>query len=1031
MSDLLQNTTLLNGLKRTIVSLFKDDQDFVRKMYSHSIGAFVVAPIYTLLISQVPVSDTYFFIGISYTIWFTIYALICLKSGFLREKLGYFFSSYLFLITTAAFVSLFKQEFSLSEFVSFLFIYTLCLLVIQSWIALMLYNIYIFLLVLYGLIYADTLQISSYLIVQIFFSLGLVSSLLLHLKIKERKQIEDRSSNLDYLFRLKETGYVLFELDDTFRLLEYSNQCCSLMNTQDKETIEKMMKNAFSAADIGEIRKLIEGNYFEKTVPILRAGNKAYLRFKLVKYKSTGNQLYISFIEDVTKYVLEEMKYRHLEKKYKNLYFKNKAGVFTLNKKSEIVECNDSFIEMFEGTLETGERLFDFSVSAEWDLIIESLSNTGLSKNYQAQFILKNKVEKSFIFTWYLDVNSEFIEGSVIDITSIQKASFALKQSEEKYRLIYEESNDAILLLDGDRIVDVNRRTMQLFGIGQQELIGNNLFDLSANTSESSRNRYVANKQKIENKKSTKFEWIFLSKNQQIEARVALVEIIIDKKLYFQCVIQDNTEFNSSLRALEKNQRNLENILENNPEGILIIHNDKILYANTGTKNIFGELDDFNNLFLNEDQQKFEKTYAKHQLDKKRKNLQLRLNGGDKEALLMDVTLVSTSFEEEEATLVIIRDVSVQTKLAQEQLRAEFAEETNKELAKEIKERIKTERLLEEQYLRTRAIIDSSNYTLLLTLNLNGQVTSYNKHCKTYFSDTFSIEIDFEGVLLEYLKPIVSNERRKALRKMINLVKKGKSFQFEVCLEENEESFWLEVFMSPIFDTKGVVSEVSLVAHDSSEKKKASINIIESLKEKEVLLKEIHHRVKNNLQVISSILNLQSSFVTDEHTLEILQESRNRIRSMAIIHENLYRTEDFSSINFSSYLENLTTNLIASYRINEEVVLKTNLSNVDLVLDQAIPCGLLVNELITNALKYAWKNGEKGVISINLFEIDGKVTLEVADDGVGLPLDYHQIKTETLGLQLVETLVEQLDGEITVENENGTKYFIKFENTKH
>ena len=286
-------------------------------------------------------------------------------------------------------------------------------------------------------------------------------------------------------------------------------------------------------------------------------------------------------------------------------------------------------------------------------------------------------------------------------------------------------------------------------------------------------------------------------------------------------------------------------------------------------------------------------------------------------------------------------------------------------------------------------------------------------------------------MLLEFLKPIVSNERRKFLRKMINLVKKGKSFQFEVCLEENGESYWLEVFMSPIFDTKGIVSEVSLVAHDSSEKKKASINIIESLKEKEVLLKEIHHRVKNNLQVISSILNLQSSFVTDEHTLEILQESRNRIRSMAIIHENLYRTEDFSSINFSNYLENLTTNLIASYRINEEIELKTNLNNVDLVLDQAIPCGLLVNELITNALKYAWKNGEKGVISINLFEEAGKVNLEVFDDGVGLPLDYSQIKTETLGLQLVETLIEQLDGEIKVENENGTKYFIKFENTKH
>jgi two-component sensor histidine kinase len=236
--------------------------------------------------------------------------------------------------------------------------------------------------------------------------------------------------------------------------------------------------------------------------------------------------------------------------------------------------------------------------------------------------------------------------------------------------------------------------------------------------------------------------------------------------------------------------------------------------------------------------------------------------------------------------------------------------------------------------------------------------------------------------------------------------------------------------MSPIFDTKGEVVEISVVAHDSSEKKQISINITESLREKEILLKEIHHRVKNNLQVISSILNLQSSFVTDENTLEILQESRNRIRSMAIIHENLYRTEDFSSINFSSYLENLSANLVSSYRINEEVILETKLEEVDLILDQAIPCGLLVNELITNALKYAWKHGERGVITINLFQKESQVNLQIFDDGIGLPFNFEDAKPETLGLQLVETLIEQLDGQLEVKIENGTKYFIKFENTK-
>ena len=196
------------------------------------------------------------------------------------------------------------------------------------------------------------------------------------------------------------------------------------------------------------------------------------------------------------------------------------------------------------------------------------------------------------------------------------------------------------------------------------------------------------------------------------------------------------------------------------------------------------------------------------------------------------------------------------------------------------------------------------------------------------------------------------------------------------------------------------------------------------------MLKEIHHRVKNNLQIISSILNLQSSFVHDENTLEILQESRNRIRSMAIIHENLYRTEDFSSINFADYLYNLVTNLIASYRIHDVIHLQSDMDKIDLVLDQAIPCGLLVNELITNSLKYAWTNAQEGTIRIELKQKKSLVTLIIADDGVGLPNSFDDMSAETLGLQLVATLVEQLDGELTVNVNNGTEYLIKFDNIK-
>ena len=380
----------------------------------------------------------------------------------------------------------------------------------------------------------------------------------------------------------------------------------------------------------------------------------------------------------------------------------------------------------------------------------------------------------------------------------------------------------------------------------------------------------------------------------------------------------------------------------------------------------------------------------------------------------------------------VIHDTTEQNKLAKQQLRAEMAEETNIKLAAEIQERIKAETKLQEQFLPTRAIFESSSNTLLITAKTDGEITFFNSHCYNYFQSSFGLVVAKDGNFFDYLEGIISPRRRRSMLGIIFAnVKKGVSRQFEVKLTRDNIDFWLELFVNPIFDTEGEVVEISLVAHDITEKKRSSIGIEESLKEKEVLLKEIHHRVKNNLQVISSILNLQSSFVSDEKTLGILRESRNRIRSMAIIHENLYRTKDFSSIKFASYLRNLTADLIASYSVDRSIRLDAQLQEVDLVLDQAIPCGLLTNELITNALKYAWegRTGE-GTIIMRLEQQGEQVIFSIRDDGIGLPDKFEKMQTDTLGLQLVATLAEQLDAVLKVSSSKGAKFQITFKNSK-
>ena len=185
--------------------------------------------------------------------------------------------------------------------------------------------------------------------------------------------------------------------------------------------------------------------------------------------------------------------------------------------------------------------------------------------------------------------------------------------------------------------------------------------------------------------------------------------------------------------------------------------------------------------------------------------------------------------------------------------------------------------------------------------------------------------------------------------------------------------------------------------------------------------------MKNNLQVISSILNLQSSYVKDENTLNILKESQNRIKSMSFIHESLYHTDDFSHIKFSSYISSLSTNLIHSYSILPNLVeLELNLEDIFLNLDLSIPCGLILNELISNSLKYAFINNKKGIITINLSEFNGVISLIVSDNGLGLPKFINYRETDSLGLQLVMTLAEQIEAEVILDNTKGVKFTILF-----
>jgi PAS domain S-box-containing protein len=338
------------------------------------------------------------------------------------------------------------------------------------------------------------------------------------------------------------------------------------------------------------------------------------------------------------------------------------------------------------------------------------------------------------------------------------------------------------------------------------------------------------------------------------------------------------------------------------------------------------------------------------------------------------------------------------------------------------------EKKLKAQAAKIQAIFDSTAM-LIWTVDKEYHIVSYNKIFADQHFKLLAREVSIGSNFLEILRKNLREDAYEELCDYFNGAFIGEKQQFEGRIFGRDETkMWMETFFSPIYGEDNMIKEISCMSYNVTDKKIIEQKMQESINEKEILLQEVHHRVKNNLQVISSILNLQSSYVKDENSLSILRESQNRIKSMSFIHESLYQTKDFSGIEFGGYILSLANNLVHSYSLEVGLVkLTTEFDDMYLSLDQAIPCGLIANELISNSLKYAFDKGQHGELFVSAKHKDSKVTLIISDNGKGLPEGFDYENSDSLGLQLVYTLKDQLDASIQVFTKKGTKYLITFD----
>lgn len=332
--------------------------------------------------------------------------------------------------------------------------------------------------------------------------------------------------------------------------------------------------------------------------------------------------------------------------------------------------------------------------------------------------------------------------------------------------------------------------------------------------------------------------------------------------------------------------------------------------------------------------------------------------------------------------------------------------------------RKQVEEALQRQLAAVEAAIDG-----IAILNQNSEYVYLNKAHAQMFGYNSSAEL-VGKTWKEFYYP---DEISRIEAEIFPILRQKGHWQGEATAKKLDGSTFAEEISLTFTEDNSLVC----VCHDISDRKQIESQIKASLQEKEVLLKEVHHRVKNNLQIIDSLFRHQCRKIKDQHIIEILKQCQNRVYSMALLHEKLYQSKDLSTINFPEYIKSIVCNLFDTQSFKRPLPkIISNIADNFLNIETALPCGLIINELVSNCYKYAFPKDEQGEININFYTNNEELVLSVKDNGIGISEDFDINKTQTLGLRLVKSLVRQLNGAIAINSSGGTEFIITIPRVK-
>jgi PAS domain S-box-containing protein len=832
--------------------------------------------------------------------------------------------------------------------------------------------------------------------------------------IKSKLLIEKSQGKYFDLFNLAPIGY--FKLNEKGLITDVNLIGASMLGAKIADLIDKAFFRFISKDDLNKFHHFCKNqttNEIKQNLElklINNSGEPFYAQLESILYENELKKEILLSVTDITKIKNVENELKTSESRYKMLFENSQICTAITTMEGKVITANKLFFKMTGYEPEEIELVNLTSMYQNLDqrnLLIEKLRKTGSVREYEVK--MKRKNGQHYLANINVDIvpieEGNGLLVTAIDITKSRKIELKHIESEEFLDKIVENIPDIIFVKNADKLdfKMVNKSAETFFGHSREDLIGctdHEFFPKAEADFFTKKDREV-----IKNKKPLDIPIETIKTKNLGQRKLHTKKIPILNKNgnpeYLLGVSEDITDLKTAEKLLVNSEKQYRTLYSAMNEGVAIhklIYDDenipvdyKIIDVNYAYEKILGiKKEDILN-------KKATEIYGTEKAPYFNEYLEVSQTGNP--------ILFETFFEPMNKYF----SISVSSPSY-----GSFVT-----VFEDITERKKIEETLFESEKNYRELVDNSMVAVYKT-NIYGDILFANSAMAKILGYRSVEGLKKRKIFELYKNP---EDRNKLIKK---LKKQGNFSHYEVELTSKNDDTIIVLLSANLEDE--IISGMMM---DITQRKNAENEIKKSLSEKEVLIREIHHRVKNNLQIIASLLHLQEATVEGEEFINVLKESEVRVKSMAIIHEKLYQSTNFTDVNFKEYIEKLVYDILYTYGVQKgSIKTNMNIEDINLNIDTAIPLGLIINEIVTNSAKYAFPKSS-GIITINLKQVSGGMELNISDNGIGLPIDVNLDNTSTLGLQLVKNLTDQIDGHIEIDRSNGTKFTINFKEIKY